>query len=250
MLSSRIRAHLAPSLALVAGLGCGPALNQTSITCPSARTLLDGVCVNEAIADYVACVRAQGAQLGGAKSLQVSAEAGTLAFKAGGATELKENLEKKYAVSDAATLEIIRTCGNVGKGVAHPAPAAAPAVLGWVMCAPESGTCDVSGTHVVRYGADGRYVYKATAGRIACDNATFGDPASGVVKSCAAAPVPPEGWTKCADENGTCSPAGAATVAYGASGSFVYKAVAGAVACNNGVFGDPVPGALKACYYR
>jgi hypothetical protein len=253
MVGPRIPPLLPCALLLLAGAACGPSLNQTTITCPAARTLLDGVCVNEAVADYVACVRAQGAQLGSAKSVQVSAEAGTLAVKAGGAAELKENLEKKYAVSDAATLEIIRACSGVGKGPAQPAPAVAPAAAAaaaWATCASEGGVCDVPGAHVVRYGVEGRHAYKTTTGRIGCDNPTFGDPAEGLVKSCATGPVPPQGWTRCADENGTCAFAGAAAVAYGAGASFVYKTVAGSVACNNQTFGDPAAGLVKACYYR
>jgi hypothetical protein len=74
--------------------------------------LLDGVCVNESVADYVACVRAQGAQLGASKSQEISATAGTLGIKAGGAAEVKESLERKYTASDAATLEIVRACGS------------------------------------------------------------------------------------------------------------------------------------------
>jgi hypothetical protein len=72
-------------------------LNQTSITCPAGRTLLDGVCVRENVADYVACVRAQGAQLGGSKQQQLSADVGTVGVRAGGSAEVKESLEKKYA---------------------------------------------------------------------------------------------------------------------------------------------------------
>ncbi len=114
-------------LALVALVSCGAGLNQTSITCTPGRTLLDGVCVNNSVADYVACVRAQGAVLGGSKSQEISATAGTLGLNAGGAAELKENLEKRYSVSDAATLEIIRACGGTAPAsVARAAAANAP----------------------------------------------------------------------------------------------------------------------------
>ncbi len=82
--------------------GAGPILNQTSITCPAGRTLLDGVCVRETVADYVACVRAQGAQL--------SADVGTVGVRASGSAEVKESLEKKYATTDTAALEIVRRC--------------------------------------------------------------------------------------------------------------------------------------------
>lgn len=94
---------------------CGPALNQTSVTCSPGRTLLDGVCVNEGVADYVACVRAQGAQLGGSRSQQISADAGFAGIRAGGAVEVSETLEKKYSVSADATLEIIRECRGAAR---------------------------------------------------------------------------------------------------------------------------------------
>lgn len=98
-------------VATAAACGAGnPGLNQTSVTCPAGRTLLDGVCVSEPVADYVACVRAQGATLGGSKREQISADVGTVGVHAGGAAELSETLEKKYATSDNAMLEIVRKC--------------------------------------------------------------------------------------------------------------------------------------------
>src|SRR6188508_3105371 len=92
---------------LACGGGSGENLNRTSVTCPEGRTFLDGVCVAEAVADYVACVRAQGAQLGGDRSEKLSAEASYLGARAAGASELSERLEKKYSASDQAMLAII-----------------------------------------------------------------------------------------------------------------------------------------------
>lgn len=105
------------------GPSCGAGLNQTSITCPQGRTLLDGVCVNEAVADYVACVRAQGAQLGAERGQKISAEAGYLGVKAGGAAEVSESLSKKYSASDAAMLAIIQACNGAAQ-IANAAAAA------------------------------------------------------------------------------------------------------------------------------
>lgn len=112
-------------LAAALSLSCGgghQGLHPTSITCPAGRTLLDGVCVAESVADYVACVRAQGAHLGGAKSERISAEAGTLGVHAGGA-EVSETLEKRYSASDAAMMEIIRSCNLTARRATGPAPA-------------------------------------------------------------------------------------------------------------------------------
>jgi hypothetical protein len=55
---------------------------------------------------------------------------------------------------------------------------------GWTPCAAEGGTCTVSGTRQVRYGANGYYVTKTVTGSVACTNAVFGDPAYKLVKSC------------------------------------------------------------------
>merc|ERR1712139_493171 len=47
---------------------------------------------------------------------------------------------------------------------------------------------------------------------------------------------------------GTCKCNGAVT--YGAKGKFRTKHAGGSIGCNNGVFGDPVPGTVKACYCK
>ena len=65
-----------------------------------------------------------------------------------------------------------------------PAPAPSPAPEAWAACATENGTCSLPGTRQVRYGAKNVYVTKIATGSIACNNATFGDPIPGVVKSC------------------------------------------------------------------
>lgn len=57
--------------------------------------------------------------------------------------------------------------------------------------------------------------------------------------------------TSCANENGTCTFSGAATVAYGslAQGRFTaMKDQTSPVACTNPYFGDPASGFAKACY--
>ena len=55
------------------------------------------------------------------------------------------------------------------------------------------------------------------------------------------------GWTKCADENGTCSFSGTMVVRYGANGQYAYQTATGSIGCNNGVFGDPIVGTVKSC---
>jgi YVTN family beta-propeller protein len=70
--------------------------------------------------------------------------------------------------------------------------------------------------------------------------------------STAPAAAPPATATGCGAEGQTCTlPAGGtATVWYGANGQWAVKAgVTGAIACTNAVFGDPIPGTVKACRY-
>ena len=57
----------------------------------------------------------------------------------------------------------------------------------WTYSAPEHGVVNVpSGTHQIQYGANGQYFYQTFTGPITvgCNNATFGDPDYGTVKSC------------------------------------------------------------------
>ena len=62
----------------------------------------------------------------------------------------------------------------------------ADAPPGYSFCASENGTCTFTGTQNVAYGADGVFTYNngVTGGSIPCNNATFGDPCVGYVKSC------------------------------------------------------------------
>lgn len=60
-----------------------------------------------------------------------------------------------------------------------------PTAQGWVHCANEDEPCELPITTVVRYGANGNYEYIEDAtGTIDCNDATFGDPASGTTNTC------------------------------------------------------------------
>lgn len=113
-------------------VGCSPALNRVTVTCPTSRTLLDGVCVAEGVADYVGCVRAQGAQLDASKRERLAADIGYFQAKVGGSAELDENLQRKYSASDQAVLEIIRVCtafvGATAPDSAQPPASSTPQV--------------------------------------------------------------------------------------------------------------------------
>lgn len=60
-------------------------------------------------------------------------------------------------------------------------------------------------------------------------------------------------WYKCANEGGTCAPVGPKYMAYGNNGKFFFGPISrqypNALACNNSIFGDPAPGANKACWF-
>ena len=120
----------------------------------------------------------------------------------------------------------------------------------WNPCAGEGETCVVNESSAVAFGANGRFDYGTESGPTACGVGAFGDPATGVVKSCYAEPAPPTAdvWARCAGENETCSYSGVMTVAYGANGSYSYATLGGNTSCSNAVFGDPAGGTVKSCY--
>ena len=156
-----------------------------------------------------------------------------------------------------------------------PAPTPAPALTftsGGIPfnsnpCATENGRCTFTGSQNIAYGAQGTFVVKTLTGGTDCNNSVFGDPINGVYKSCylqsapAPTPVPVPVPTfstggisfdsnSCATENNRCTFTGSRSVAYGAQGTFSIKTLTGGADCNNGVFGDPIYGVLKACYLQ
>ncbi|MFF7197346.1 trehalase family glycosidase [Streptomyces sp. NPDC008079] len=129
------------------------------------------------------------------------------------------------------------------------APSGGPA--GYTSCAAEKGTCAVSGTREVAYGANGAFRFQVVTGSVACTNDAFGaDPLYNTAKSCWAAPNgPPAGnWTPCAAEKSVCAATGSQPVAYGAAGAFWTGRSNGPTTCGNDTMGvDPVFGVAKSC---
>lgn len=122
---------------------------------------------------------------------------------------------------------------------------------GYTVCAAEGEDCAVPGyNRDVAYGANGNFAHQVTGGSVACTNAHFGDPIDGVAKSCYLPPAggPPGGWTKCADQNGTCPAVAGQPVMYGAFGAFTTLTATGDTPCTDATFGDPIPGESKNCY--
>lgn len=152
------------------------------------------------------------------------------------------------------------TSASLGVKVANAIPPVSP--VAWTTCASEGGVCSFTNTRQVRYGANNSFATLTAAGSIACNNTVFGDPMMGVVKTCqysstststtnpVPAPTPVvETWTACGAEGATCSFTGTREVRYGAPAVFASKIIAGATACTNAVFGDPIVGTVKACSY-
>ncbi|HEY3870632.1 MAG TPA: hypothetical protein VGM10_19875 [Actinocrinis sp.] len=143
-----------------------------------------------------------------------------------------------YSVSYSAT-------GTVPPVTYQPLPGT------WSKCAEENGTCAVSGTSVIAFGAQAHFNYVTASSATACDVAVFGDPDNGVYKACyvETAAAAADTWQQCAAENGTCSYSGTMSVAFGAGGKFDYATLGGGgTACTDAVFGDPDFGTVKACY--
>lgn len=66
-----------------------------------------------------------------------------------------------------------------------------PSDFSGTACAPENGTCAVSGTLEVAYGAGTAWRFMLANADVACNNATFGDPLQGTVKACYTRAAPP-----------------------------------------------------------
>jgi len=126
---------------------------------------------------------------------------------------------------------------------------------GYTWCANENDSYTFNQTVDTAYGANGSYNYRTgVSGTITFNNATFGDPAYGVAKAGyykVVATTGPAGYTWCAGENGSYTFNQSVDVAYGANGAFAYKGgVSGNITFNNATFGDPIPGIVKAGYYK
>lgn len=61
---------------------------------------------------------------------------------------------------------------------------------------------------------------------------------------------PTSDWTLCAGEGQQCAFTGTKEVRYGANGQYAFRTLTGGTACANSVFGDPLVGTVKQCWYR
>lgn len=126
----------------------------------------------------------------------------------------------------------------------------------WRYCAAEDGTCRVRGSGQVRFGDGRNFRTRNARGDVACNVATFGDPAYGRIKHCevqarsyGAGSSP--GWRRCAAEGQRCSFKGTVQARYGAAGRYVYRDGTDGVRCDSNYFGgDPYPNRSKTCEIR
>jgi hypothetical protein len=107
----------------------------------------------------------------------------------------------------------------------------------WTRVASEGGTFQTTGSQIVRYGANGRYVKKTITGTAVCNTATFGsDPAPGVPNVCDAktGTTPTTGNAVLTWQASTDSKVTGYKVYYGtSSGSYMQTAGQGISAGNN-----------------
>src|SRR5438132_204109 len=110
-------------------------------------------------------------------------------------------------------------------------PAAARAATTWTFVANENQSFTVSGTQLVRYGANSSWVQKNVSGTVPCTNAYFGsDPAPGIVKACYVATTTNDTWVHVANESQTFSVQGTQTIRYGATSTRVKESATGTAA--------------------
>jgi hypothetical protein len=78
-----------------------------------------------------------------------------------------------------------------------PPPPPPPPTGEWIECATQGQRCEFTGTRLVRYGIDTRWIEREATGGIMCDSPSFGgNPASGALKTCqlrgTVTPPPPD----------------------------------------------------------
>jgi type IV pilus assembly protein PilY1 len=133
---------------------------------------------------------------------------------------------------------------------------------GRTQCANKDATCSLpAGNWEVWYGKNNSSGWKVAAatGNIPCTDAVLGNP-TGSNRQCYYFPygttpgvtiTPSVTATLCASENGNCTlPVGTTKeVWYGDGSSWKKAPASGNVPCTNAVFGDPISGTAKSCYY-
>ena len=173
-----------------------------------------------------------------------------------GATSASSSYQIGTITPSSATLPISASyqIGPVNDSVASSS--------GATFCADKDDDCALpSGTWEVWYGKVGNNSWKVAraTGVVPCKDTVLGNPGGGGQKKCyykasstaSASWSPAPSVTACASEGETCTlPSGIWEVLYGANSSWNVAPATGAVPCTNSVWGDPISGTGKNCYYR
>jgi hypothetical protein len=125
----------------------------------------------------------------------------------------------------------------------------------WVRCASEGETCSFTGSRRVAYGTNDVNVMRTFTTSAPCNNGVFGDPVPGTIKGCWYERAAPDcttttTWRACANEGERCAFAGARRVRYGTEATNTVMTFTDGTQCTNGVFGDPIVGVRKSCWFE
>eukprot|EP00340_Litonotus_pictus_P000662 CAMPEP_0170520566 /NCGR_PEP_ID=MMETSP0209-20121228/5862_1 /TAXON_ID=665100 ORGANISM="Litonotus pictus, Strain P1" /NCGR_SAMPLE_ID=MMETSP0209 /ASSEMBLY_ACC=CAM_ASM_000301 /LENGTH=843 /DNA_ID=CAMNT_0010806935 /DNA_START=171 /DNA_END=2699 /DNA_ORIENTATION=- len=119
----------------------------------------------------------------------------------------------------------------------------------WVECAEYGGTCQISGTTIVRFGFEKSWDYiLAPSNEVDCTDIDFIEVARGKPKKCFYLRDIP--YERCAEEGGKCIFDGTSLVKFGEGNFFAIKEFNGEASCDIETFGDPRPNTKKHCLLR
>jgi hypothetical protein len=115
-------------------------------------------------------------------------------------------------------------------------------------CAEQNKKCNFPGYKIVRYGANGKFFYRAFRNTLDCNDATFqGDPIRGP-KFCEVASSDYY-WISCAKDGERCNFTGSRFVRYGIDNNFNYETFENGVDCNARNLGNVNSPKVKLCHY-
>jgi len=93
--------------------GCSFASKTRSETCADGKTLIDDVCVDQEMANFISCVRSQSLDLGTERTASFNASIKYFDIGAQGGKDAIEKMHKKYSASDANMATIIQKCAEL-----------------------------------------------------------------------------------------------------------------------------------------
>ena len=84
----------------------------------------------------------------------------------------------------ALRLSLVLAAGVVAAAALATATPSSARSKEWTLCADEGVWCEIGQPVKVRYGANGKYVYRTLSTGFMCSKKLFGDPLPGAVKTC------------------------------------------------------------------